>query len=98
MVFSQRNANSISQNSMASMEGIITELFGERLLHQRNHEETIATETAIGSYEVLGLLFGHFSKPCRKFTRKLARAYKESKTWNKSLEIVFVSSDTVSKS
>lgn len=55
---------------------------------------TIGVTEALENVDVIGLYFSaHWCPPCRGFTPELASVYKELKSSNASLEIVFLSSD-----
>lgn len=68
----------------------LVKMLGEQLLSK---EGDVATKDLLGK-DVLGIYFSaHWCPPCRRFTPLLAEAYDMHKKANKSLEIVFVSSD-----
>jgi len=68
----------------------LIKILGDQLLSK---EGTVATKDLIGKV-VVGIYFSaHWCPPCRRFTPRLAEAYKKHTKAGKSLEIVFVSSD-----
>jgi len=64
----------------------------DEILHGK---ERVKINDALGGKDVVGLYFSaHWCPPCRGFTPVLASMYNDLKVNNKSIEIVFVSSDS----
>lgn len=70
-----------------------TSLLGSTLVNADGKSVPVAT--ALGNNRLIGLYFSaHWCGPCRGFTPKLVKFYKECRKHRKSLEIIFISSDT----
>ena len=70
-----------------------TDLLGPTLVNANG--KSIPLATALGNKRLIGLYFSaHWCGPCRGFTPKLVKFYNDCRKYRKSLEIVFISSDT----
>lgn len=71
-------------------------ILGEELLIR---EESVKVADALNGKDVVGLYFSaHWCPPCRRFTPILSNIYNDLKANDKSIEIVFISSDSSEES
>jgi|688.fasta_scaffold17867_4 nucleoredoxin len=67
-------------------------LLGSELLDKNNKQ--INTKETLEDKKIIGLYFsGSYCPPCIKFTPILSKVYNELKELDKSIEIIFISSD-----
>jgi len=84
------NVEDVKEDVKEEVPAVI-KLFGDEILTK---DGKIATKD-LCEKDVLGVYFSaHWCPPCRRFTPRLAEAYNNLKKKGKSIEIVFVSSDS----
>ena len=82
------------QNNEAIGTRALEGLFGKELLAP-NGKGRVGMSEALSGVEVVGIYFSaHWCPPCRGFTPLFSERYLELKAAGKSLEVVFVSSDS----
>ena len=73
---------------------VLQKLFGDELVDAKGAKTAI---TDVGSKKIAIYFSAHWCPPCRMFTPRLVKAYREMKEAGADVEVIFVSSDRSKK-